>query len=282
MRKGISRIPSPYDLNAIMPFIMKRRCDSQVFYNVDFNVEPLLDYIEEKGRCTFFQAMLLGLAKTMRERPGLNRFVIGRRLYQREDMDICFIARRSYSEEGSETNVKIRVRPEDDDDTVFSKITENINEAKKGGEKGDDAVISFLVRLPRFILRAVVNILIWLDFHLNFPKDLEKIDPLHCSAYVANLGSVGIEAPFHHLYEWGTCSLFVAIGRIGNKLVLDESGAPAARKMVEIKVTIDERIADGYYFARALDIFKHYIENPETLFEPSAESKENKEELELK
>ncbi|MCL1983593.1 MAG: 2-oxo acid dehydrogenase subunit E2 [Clostridiales bacterium] len=272
MKKGISRIPSPYDLNAIMPFIMKRRCDSQVFYNVDFNVGPLLAWIDENKVCTFFQAMLLALVKTMRERPGLNRFVMGRRLYQREDMDICFIARRAYTDEGSETSVKMRVKQEYDDKEVIARIIGGISEAKEGAEKDDDAVISLLIKLPGFVLRAVVNILTWLEFHMCFPKSLEKIDPLHCSAFVANLGSVGIEAPFHHLYEWGTCSLFVAIGKIGKKLVPDESGAPAVRNMVEVKVTLDERIADGYYFARSLDIFKSYVENPETLFESSIQS----------
>jgi len=122
------------------------------------------------------------------------------------------------------------------------------------------------------MLRVIINILIWLDFHMNFPKELEKIDPLHCSAFFANLGSVGIDAPFHHLYEWGTCSLFVAIGKIGKKLTLDKSGNPVVRDMVDVKVSLDERIADGYYFARAFDIYKGYIENPETLFELSKEN----------
>jgi len=266
MKKGITRMPSPYDLNAIMPFVMKRRCDSQVFYSIDFNVEPLMAYIDGTGRCTFFQAMLLALIKTMRERPGLNRFLMGRRLYQRDDMDIAFVARRSYTDEGSETTIKMHIRPEDGDEAIISKITGNIAEAREGTEKSDDKLIGILIKLPGFLLRFIVNVLTWMDFHLILPKLIEKIDPLHCSAFVANLGSVGIEAPFHHLYEWGTCSIFVAIGKVGDKLILDESGAPAARKMVEVKVTLDGRIADGYYFARALDIYKGYIENPETLF----------------
>lgn len=269
MRKGVTRIPSPYDLNAIMPYIMKRRCDSLVYYNVDFDVEPLLVYLEENKTCTFFQAMLLALVKTMRERPGLNRFVIGRRLYQCEDIDIGFVARKSYTDEGSETTVKMRIKPEDSDREIVSKITGSIGEAKGETAKDDDKAIAFLMKLPRFMLRIIINLLIWLDFHMNFPKELEKIDPLHSNVFFANLGSVGIEAPFHHLFEWGTCSIFVAIGKIGKKLTLDEADKPIVKNMVEVKVTLDERIADGYYFARAFDIYKGYIENPETLFEYS-------------
>ena len=281
MRKGITRIPSPYDLNAIMPFLMKRRCDSQVFYNVDFNVEPLSAHLEKTRRCTFFQAMLLALVKTMRRRPGLNRFIIGRRLYQREDLDISFVARRSLTDEGSETSIKMRIKADDDDDMILKKITGHIGEAKEGAVKGDDKLIAFLVRLPRFMLRIVVSILTWLDFHLILPKDIEILDPLHCSAFIANLGSVGIEAPFHHLYEWGTCSLFVAIGKIGDKPAADGAGGIKLKKMVEVKVTLDERIADGYYFARALDIFKEYIEHPETLFAQGADHNSNKQEGDL-
>jgi len=275
MKKGITRIPSPYDLNAIMPFIMKRRCDSLVYYNVDFDVEPILAYIEEKKVCTFFQANILALAKTMRRRPGLNRFVMGRRLYQREDMDIAFVARKSYDDAGSETSVKLRVKPEDDDKAIISKITNSIREARGEPPKGDDKAIASLIKLPRAILRLVINILLWLDFHMNFPGGLEKVDPLHSSAFVANLGSVGIEAPFHHLYEWGTCSIFVAIGKIGKKPAIDEFDNLTVKNMVEVKVTLDERIADGYYFARALDIYKEYIENPEKLFGEQEESDEH-------
>jgi len=266
MKKGITRVPSPYDLNAIMPFIMKRRCDSLVYYNVDFNVGPILEYIEEKKVCTFFQATILALVKTMQERNGLNRFVLGRRLYQREDIDVAFVARKSLTDEGSETTVKVRVKPEDDDLTVISKITDSIKEAREEQPKGDDKAIAFLINLPRFVLKMAISILMWMDVHFIFPKGLEKVDPLHSSVFISNLGSVGIEAPFHHLYEWGTCSIFVAIGKIGKKLTLDEAGNQVVRNMVEVKVTLDERIADGYYFARALDIYKEYIENPEKLF----------------
>ena len=267
MKKGITRVAAPKDLTAIFPYIMKRRCDSQVFFHVDLCVDPLLAWVKEKQNCTFFQALLLALIKTMRARPKLNRFIAGRRLYQRDDLEVCFIARRSFDEEGTETSIKVRVKPDDDDSAILSKISGEIKSAKEGNDKSDDQAIAALLKLPRFLLRIVVNFLIWTEFYMIFPKYLEKIDPLHCSAYVANLGSVGIEAPFHHLFEWGTCSLFVAIGKAGPKLTLDEDNNPVVKTMVEIKVTLDERIADGYYYARSLDLFKNLVEHPEVMFD---------------
>ena len=272
MRKGIRRVPAPHDLGALFPYIMKRRCDSAVYYNVDIDVEKLLGYLDRHKPCTFFQAVVLAMVKTMRARPAMNRFLMGRRLYERDDIDVNFIARRAFSDDGGETNVKLRVKPDDSDETIFAKLTRDIQTARAGEEKADDAFIAFLLKFPRFALRAFIRFLEWTDFYGFFPRDLEKIDPLHCSLFLANLGSVGIEAPFHHLFEWGTCSIFVAVGKIGKKITLSETGEMVVKTMVEFKITLDERIADGYYFARSFDIFKDYLENPASLFQSGDET----------
>lgn len=267
MKKGIRRVPAPHDLGALFPYILKRRCDSLVYYNVDIDVEPLLRHIETHHEFTFFQAIVLAIVKTMREKPQMNRFIMGRRLYERDFLDVNFIARREFSEEGSESNVKIRIKPEDDHKAVIAKMTRDIRKVRNGEEKDDDAFIAMLLKLPRFALRAVVAFLTWCDFHMIFPKDIEAIDPLHCSVFLANLGSVGIDAPFHHLFEWGTCSLFVAIGQIGKKPVVREDDTIGVKTMVELKIALDERISDGYYYARSFDYFKSLLEHPEKLLE---------------
>ena len=280
MRKGITRVKAPGDLTAMFPFIMKRRCDSQVYYKISLNAEPLLAKIDERQDVTFFQALILALVKTMRDRPHLNRFVMGRRLYQREDIDVCFMTRGAASDESLETHAKIRVAPESKDGEIVEAMEHRIREAREGGAKKADATISSLAKLPRFLLRALVSCLYWTDFHARFPKSLEEIDPLHCSVYVSNLGTMGIDAPYHHLYEWGTCSIVAAVGTITPKIVLDAENTPALRKTVEIKVSLDDRIAEGYYFARALETFKNYVEHPETLFPEPVKLPEEFEELE--
>ena len=267
MRKGVRRVSAPHDLGALFPYILKRRCDSLVYFPVDIDVEPLLDYLARGGSCTFFQAVLLAAVRTMWERPGLNRYVRGRRLFEREDVDVTFVARRAPTEEGGESTVKLSIPPGDGFDDILAKMTRDIRAVRDGEEKDDDALIAALLRLPRFALRAMVRFLGWLDFHGILFRDFEKIDPLHCSLFLANLGSVGIEAPFHHLYEWGNCSLFVAVGKIGKKLTVDDAGEVRVKTMVELKITLDERIADGYYFARSFDLMKSYLENPAVLFE---------------
>ena len=132
----------------------------------------------------------------------------------------------------------------------------DIKIAKSDEVKDDDAFVNTIMKMPRFMMRIFFGILRWLDFYFNMPKALADIDPLRCSVYIANLGSIGIEAPFHHLYEWGTCSVFIAIGKIRYMPVALEDGTLVSRKMVEVKVTLDERIADGFYFARSLELME--------------------------
>jgi len=121
------------------------------------------------------------------------------------------------------------------------------------------------MKLPRCILRMLFAFLRWMDFYFNMPRAFTDVDPLRCSVYIANLGSIGIEAPFHHLFEWANCSMFIAIGKIGYKPVALEDGTIVAKKMVEVKVSIDERIADGFYFARSLELMQSYLKNPESI-----------------
>lgn len=269
-RHDARRVSIPNDLNALFPYIMTGRNDSIVYYPLKADVENLCNYVEEKKgteeEITFFQCILLALVKVLREYPGLNRYYIGRRLYERYDVNLSFIAKREYSIEGSETNVNVSVKQDDNYDDIIKKISGNIKKAKTGEEKEDDKVISTFMRLPRGLLRFAVKMLSIYDFYIDTPKFLRGgVDPLRCSAYVANLGSVGIEAPFHHLFEWGTCSLFLTIGIAKPEPVLNEDGSVNVRRKVELKVSLDERIADGYYFARALDRFVEYLNDPQLL-----------------
>jgi hypothetical protein len=264
-KNGIRRIPSKRDLSGLFPYIFKRRCDSLVFQNFDIDVENLLAYLKDTPY-TFFQALILATAKLFRERPRMNRFIIGGKLYEREFTDISFVAKREFSQEAPETTIKLRVAPGDLSKNILEKTKREIGGAKENVETGDDKVILFLLGLPRFLLQFIINILFLLDKLMIFPKELEKIDPMHCGAFLANLGSVGIEAPYHHLFEWGTCSLFIAVGKIGKKVVANDDGSIGVKTMVEIKITLDERIADGYYYARSFDYFKSLIENPAELF----------------
>jgi hypothetical protein len=206
------------------------------------------------------------VVKLFKERPHLNRFVSGRRLYQRNDIKLSFIAKKSASDEGEETNVALTFNEASTFQDVIDRLKRDIKTAKSDEvKKDDDKMIETVMKMPRFVLRALFAFLRWMDFYFNMPKMFADVDPLRCSVYIANLGSIGIEAPFHHLFEWGNCSMFIAIGKIGYKPVALPDGTLVSRKMVEVKVTLDERIADGFYFARSLELIESYLNNPESI-----------------
>jgi hypothetical protein len=248
---------------------MKGRNNSIAYYPMTIDCEPLLAYIEAvKGtekEISFFEAVLLALTKILRERPTLNRYIIGRRLWQRQDVELSFVARREYQLDSTETNVYIKIKPEDDTAIALAKIRGEIKTAKSGDEKDDDKLIELFMRMPRGVLRVALKALDLWDFYFDTPGFLNGVDPLRCSAYLANLGSVGMGAPYHHLFEWGTCSLFVCIGQVKPTVCVGDDGKPAVKRMVELRIALDERIADGYYDARALELFTTYLTDPTQL-----------------
>ena len=270
MAKRDGRVIKVHALNAMFPYMFRTRTESLVYFDTALDVENLLEYIEKKKaegvEIKFFQLFMASIVKLFKERPHLNRFISGRRLYQRNDIKLSFIAKKAASDEGEETNVALTFNEKTTFQDVIDKLKRDIKIAKSDeAKKDDDKLIEGLMKLPRSILRMLFAFLRWMDFYFNMPRAFTDVDPLRCSVYIANLGSIGIEAPFHHLFEWGNCSMFIAIGKIGYKPVALPDGTLVARKMVEVKVTLDERIADGFYFARSLELMESYLKNPESI-----------------
>ena len=248
---------------------MTRRSDAVVYGSMNVDVENLLAYVEaSKGtdhEVTFFQAVLLAVVKTLRQRPRLNRYVMGRRLYQRRDVVIGFTARRGFTDDATETPVLVTIKPEDNAPTIRRKIIGEIAVAKSGEAKADDRLVGQVMRLPRGVLGLLVKGIKTWEYYVDSPKFLRGVDPLHCSVRVTNLGSVGGHAPYHHLYEWGTCSLMLAVGTIQKGLTLGPDDQPVAHRMAEFRITIDERVTDGYDVARSMDLFLDCLSHPEQL-----------------
>ena len=275
-RHDATRVDLGRGFKAVFPYIMKGRNESIAYYPVQVDAENLLTYVEQaKGtpqEITIFESVLLALVRILRERPTLNRYILGRRLYQRRNVDLSFVARKQYTLDSEESNVFVKLRPADDAATVLRKIRGEIRTVKTGDQTADEGLIDLFLRLPRGLMRVAVRLLAAWDFYVDTPGFLRGVDPLRCSAYVANLGSVGMGAAYHHLFEWGTCSLFVTIGQIKPTVVVGEDGQPAVRRTLELKIALDERIADGYYDARALELFDAYLNDPAQLHDLGAAS----------
>jgi hypothetical protein len=95
------------------------------------------------------------------------------------------------------------------------------------------------------------------------------------------VGSFGLDAPFHHLFERGNCPIFMAVGNVRPSMELDASGQPVERKRLMIRYSFDDRIADGVYLGKALGLFRDFVEHPEKLSAPPELSPELLAELKL-
>ncbi len=253
-----------------MPFVIRRRNEALVWFEQDIEVNRALAFAEafrqQQGvSLTFFQLVLRSLVRVLDEHPRLNRYVVGRRIYQRSHIAISFSGKEAF-DDNSPIYVRKRIfNPREPLEEMVRSLQANVRDGRAGGKTTSDAEISFLSRLPR----PVVDAAIWggrfLDYFNLLPAKMVLEDPLYASAFVANLGSVGISAAYHHLYEHGTIPVFLVVGSYRNVPVATDDGRIEARRISTLKYTYDERIEDGFYCARAIKRMKELLEEPEHL-----------------
>ncbi|MBR3641600.1 MAG: 2-oxo acid dehydrogenase subunit E2 [Oscillibacter sp.] len=264
-------------VHAIMPHIMPKRTDAEVYVNMEFDVTEALAYIEKKNegeteyRATLFHCILMAIAKTVYLRPLLNRYISGRRIYQRHAISLGFVAKKRFEDHSEETLV-VTEAPEDWTLTaVTEKVIGKVHTARTEQTGGVNGAMDVLRRLPRWFLMLFVGVIRLLDFYGKVPESLKSDDPDFASVYLTNLGSIRCPSVYHHLNNYGTNSIMVAIGTIEKTEKIAPDGAREVRDVVKIGVTLDERIADGFYFARSLKIVQYLLSNPELLERPLKE-----------
>jgi len=197
--------------------------------------------------------------------------VVGRRLYQRKDIELSFAVKKQYADGAKLTMVKQRFEPADGLRDVAGRVQEVVTVGKGEAETSSEKEMRAVSRAPRSVTRTLMWAQRTLDYFNLLPAGMIRNDPLYASMVVANLGSVGLHAAYHHLYEYGTVPLFAAIGAVHRAPVVDESGELAGRRVVDVRYTFDERITDGWYAARSLERFKGYVEDPARLEEGTPE-----------
>lgn len=256
------------DLSAVrrfMPFISPRRNESVVYFEHTLDAEYALAYLDElnadrapERRITFFHLVLHGLAVAVfHERPRLNRFVAGGRLWQRDGIWLSFSAKRAFDDDSPILTVKQQIDPNQSIGEMVDAIYEKLGSGRAGKKTTSDTEVDLLLKLPVPVIRAAMWVVEKIDALGLLPAAMIHSDPLYASAFVANLGSVGLEAGYHHLWEHGNCPIFCVIGRIAE--------GPTGRRQVTLKYTYDERVEDGLYCARTLERLRERLEHPEKL-----------------
>ncbi len=266
-------------LQTIMGYLWPKRTDCEVYLNDKIDATELLRYLERRNaehpeyKTTMFHAAVTGMARMVRERPLMNRFIQGYRLYERDEITISFVVKRRFTDGAEESLMVLKVNDDDTLDSISQRIVGNVAETRKSEHStgGIDKLLDKFAALPRFILIPVFRIIRLMDFWGITPKAFTEGDPHYTTILTSNLGSIKCPAVYHHLNNYGTNSIMITIGTLHKEEVLMPDGTKEIRDIVDIGATLDERIADGFYFARSLKLIKHVFANPEMLEKPICE-----------
>lgn len=255
----------------IAAHIMAKRSDSMNSITINVPLEPLETYIRQKKKegipMSHMALLFAAINRTICEYPGLNRFVMNKRVYARNEVCIGMVVLKQGAT-GAETMGKIHLKPEDTIFDVEKRIEEYVEENRKlANENKTDQIIAKLVGLPG-LLRVAVSLLKWMDKHNIMPKSVIEASPMHQTLVFTNLASIRTNHIFHHVYDFGTTSMAMAAGNTREVPRRLRSGEIVHEKCLPIGLVMDERIATGYYFACAFRRLKEYLKNPALLEEP--------------
>lgn len=268
-RKEGRRLRTIPAMNVIVPYLMQTRNDSMNMFEdvIDItNVEKYLDLKHEEGYndMALLHVILAAYVRIVSERPAINRFVAGQKIYARNNIECVMTVKKEMSLESPDTCIKVEFDPRDDIYNVYKKFRHTVTDALSNDTDFDNTT-TVLTKLPGFILRGAMAIIRWLDFKGWLPKKLLNVSPFHGSMIITSMGSLGIPAIYHHLYNFGTLPIFISYGNIFTADAVKRDGTKERHHFITIKVVTDERICDGYYYASAFKKLKRYMLHPEIL-----------------
>lgn len=269
-----TRVTRAPRVRLFMPHLMPRRADAVVFFEHRIELNGLQDYLERwnadpaRPPLSMFHIFVAAVVRTLDERPRLNRFVAGRRLYQRDKVEVSISVIKAKNDDARLTVVKQRFDGHEGLRAVQDKVEAIISDGRGAAETASEKEVSVVGRLPRWAILGLIKLQRFGDYFNILPKSLIDNDPLYASLMISNLGSIGIDSAFHHLYEHGTLPIFCTIGKARPEVVVGEDGTPVVRDCVTVRYSFDERVADGYYAARGLELLQGYVQHPWTLERP--------------
>ncbi|MBP5295652.1 MAG: 2-oxo acid dehydrogenase subunit E2 [Lachnospiraceae bacterium] len=256
-------------MHFIMGTVYPNRADNEAFIRVRVDMEPIKKYLEEKTasdpdfKYTLFQVIVASFLKCAVLRPKLNCFYANKNYYRRKDITAGFVVKKEFSDEGGEGFAFLKAEEDWTMDVVHEEFRKKVRKERssKASNSTEDAMEIFN-KMPRFLSKTVIAFVRMLDRHGHLPKSFTHDDPNYATIFFSNLGSIGMDAGYHHLSNWGTTSLFCTVGIIHKEPVYDENGNAEVREVVDLGLTIDERIADGYYYSKTVRLLKKLLSNP--------------------
>lgn len=262
----------------IMPCVMPERVDSQVYFKQDIALKSLDEYIDRKAeegiKISYMNIVYAAIVKIIGERPNLNRFAMNGSLYQRNKVYVSLVIKKSLTDDGTETPIKLDFDGSENIFEIKKKLDEAIEKNKEvSNMNGTDKLTLAFSFIPNGLIRVAFKFLMFLDKHGLMPKKIIEVSPFHTSVFLTNVGSLGIDSIYHHIYNFGTTSMFFSMGK-KKKSYIYEDDEFRQEKCITLAFVGDERICDGYYYASSFKLLSKYLKKPE-LLEGNVEEKKN-------
>ena len=243
------------------------RCDSAVYINQKIDMTNFVKFMKKKKKeiegLTYYHGLVNVMAKVMFSRPYLNRFIAGRTMYMHNEVSLAQVVKEKFEDDSIEMIMVLNIDPEDtllDISRKTKEKVEAIRNKKASGKKDANSAANFIGKLPKILRIPITDLLKWFDKHGWLPKSLTEENIYYSSAILSNLGTFKVGGIYHNLTNFGTSSSMIMFGEI-----TEENG----KWYMELGITIDERIADGFYFCKALKLIEYIFETPELLLEPA-------------
>ena len=263
-------------MNRIMPGIMPNRADNEAYITVEVDLRPLDAYLAQKNqgrtedKYTYFHVISAAIAKAFVLRPRMNRFICNKRVYQRRDLTLAFVVKKQFSDKSEEGLAFLSIDDTETMDSYHEKIMSVIHDNRREDVKDTSTgAMDVLNKLPQWLINLIVSTTLWLDKHGWAPDFLIGTDPNHASIFLSNLGSIGLEGGYHHLVNWGTNSCFIVLGKKYMKKEYFKDCSSDLYEVIPLGITLDERIADGYYYSGTVALVKELLAHPELLDLPA-------------
>lgn len=253
----------------VIPFIMLERNDSQVYFKQDISIIKMDEYINKKAeegiRLSYMHIIFAAIVRILNERPKLNRFIMNGTVYERNKIYVSLAIKKNLTDEGEETVTKTEFDGIENIFEVKEKLDEIVEKNKRVEMKNNmDKLVKLFNYVPNIILSIVIKFLKFLDKYGLLPKFIIDLSPFHTSVFLTNVGSLGIDSIYHHIYNFGTTSMFFSMGK-KKKSFIYEDDEIREEKCITIGFVGDERICDGYYFANSFKQLVKYLKKPELL-----------------
>ena len=279
-RKDGTLVRNLDSMHFIVPLLYPNRCDNEAFISETIDLTNVDRFLEKKNadnpeyKYNLFQIVITAMLKVLTLRPRMNQFIANKNLYMRNDLSASFVVKKQFSDHGEEALAFIHAKGTDTLESIHQSIFQQITFCRGENKDASTESMDTFNKMPRFISKTIVAFICWLDRHGWVPSSLIASDPYYSSIVLTNLGSIKLHSGYHHLTNWGTNSVFCVVGEKKIRPFYDDDGNVSMKDSIDLGLTVDERIADGYYYSKSVALLRKLLENPELLEKPLSEEVE--------